>query len=133
MPDRHGVRDRIGVSDVNVGAIFGFGAGLAAVGLAVYLIVWLLFVYFDRRELPEGPTRFPLAVGHEMRLPPEPRLQVNPRDEMRRLRGTQEERLNRYEWVDKSAGVVRIPIAEAMRLTVQRGLPARVPSGEQAR
>ena len=33
--------------------------------------------------------------------------------------------LNGYGWVNKEAGVVRIPIAEAMRLTVERGLPSR--------
>ena len=33
--------------------------------------------------------------------------------------------LNTYGWVDKNAGVVRIPIGEAMKLTIERGLPAR--------
>jgi hypothetical protein len=31
--------------------------------------------------------------------------------------------------VDREAGTVRIPIAEAMRLTVERGLPAREATG----
>ena len=30
--------------------------------------------------------------------------------------------LDSYGWVDKDAGVVRIPIEEAMKLTVERGL-----------
>ena len=33
--------------------------------------------------------------------------------------------LDSYGWVDKNAGVVRIPIDEAMKLTLERGLPAR--------
>jgi hypothetical protein len=33
--------------------------------------------------------------------------------------------LSGYGWVDKNAGTVRIPIEEAMRLTVERGLPSR--------
>jgi len=33
--------------------------------------------------------------------------------------------LTTYGWVDRNAGIVRIPIDEAMRLTTQRGLPAR--------
>lgn len=117
-------------SDVNIRAIFGFGAGLTAVGLAVYLVVWLLFMYFDRREAPLGPSDFPLAVGHETRQPPEPRLQVTPREDLRQLRASQEQLLNSYQWVDKAAGTVRIPISEAMKLTVQRGLPVRQPLTE---
>ena len=33
--------------------------------------------------------------------------------------------LDSYGWVDKNAGIVRIPIDEAMKLTLQRGLPTR--------
>ena len=33
--------------------------------------------------------------------------------------------LGSYGWVDKNAGVVRIPIDAAMKLTLERGLPAR--------
>jgi hypothetical protein len=33
--------------------------------------------------------------------------------------------LDNYGWVDKNAGIVRIPIDEAIRLTLQRGLPTR--------
>jgi hypothetical protein len=117
--------DRHEESDVNIRSIFMFAFWLAAVAGVTLVVVRLLFFYFDRREQAAGPSPFPIAVGHEMRLPPEPRLQTAPRDAMEQLRMRQEERLNRYEWVDKSAGVVRIPIAEAMKLTVQRGLPAR--------
>ena len=34
-------------------------------------------------------------------------------------------RRNGYGWVAQDQGTVRIPIAEAMRLTVERGLPVR--------
>jgi hypothetical protein len=118
-------------SDVDIWAIFLFGTGLIAVALAVYLAVWLLFGYFDRREASTGPAGFPLAVGHETRLPPEPRLQVAPREDLQQLRARQQALLDSYQWVDKTAGIVRIPISEAMKLTVQRGLPTRAALGEQ--
>jgi hypothetical protein len=35
----------------------------------------------------------------------------------------QEAILNSYGWVDKEAGVVRIPIERAIELTLERGLP----------
>ena len=52
-------------SDVNIRAIFGFGAGLIAVSLVVYLVVWLLFVYFDRREASTEPAG--VSVGRRPR------------------------------------------------------------------
>ena len=33
--------------------------------------------------------------------------------------------LNNYGWVDKEAGVIRIPIERAIELTLERGLPTR--------
>jgi hypothetical protein len=68
---------------------------------------------------------FPLAAGQESRLPPEPRLQTNPRQDLRDLRSAEDTVLTGYGWVDKNAGIARIPIGEAMKLTVERGLPAR--------
>ena len=119
MPIRHEE------SDVNVSAILGFGAGLAAMTIAVFFVVWLLFVYFDRRERPTAPPAYPLAAGQDLRLPPEPRLQAAPREDLRALRAREDALLTDYQWVDKAVGTVRIPIAEAMRLTVERGLPSR--------
>jgi hypothetical protein len=33
--------------------------------------------------------------------------------------------LSSYGWLDRNAGVVRIPIDRAMKMTVERGLPVR--------
>jgi hypothetical protein len=40
--------------------------------------------------------------------------------------------LQGYHWVDQSAGVVQIPIDQAMELLAQRGLPARSAAESQA-
>jgi len=112
-------------SDVDIGAIFKIGMGLVILAAAIHVVVWLLFVYFNGREATNLPTRYPLAAGQELRLPPAPRLQVTPRQDLRDLRAREDQALNSYQWVDRSAGIVRIPIAEAMKLTVERGLPAR--------
>jgi hypothetical protein len=127
MSDTHAPLDNAHVhheeSDVNITAIFGFGAGLAAVVLASAIVVWLLFRYFDKREA--AATRaYPMAAT-EAQVPPEPRLQEHPRQDLRELRAGEDRLLQSYGWVDREAGVVRIPIGEAMRLTVERGLPAR--------
>jgi hypothetical protein len=112
-------------SDVNIRAIFGFGIGLAVAGIVISFFVWVLFEYFEARENRKVTPEFPLAAQQGNRLPPEPRLQTNPRADLADLRAQEENVLNTYGWVDKNASVVRIPIAEAMKLTVQRGLPAR--------
>jgi hypothetical protein len=118
-------------SDVNFRAILTFAAGLLVLGAVVYFVVWLLFGYLTRREnAASASPEYPLAVGQEDRLPPEPRLQRNPRQDMKDLRESEDILLKSYDWVDKNGGVVRIPIDEAMTLTLQRGLPSR-PASEQ--
>jgi len=115
-------------SDVNIRAIFGFGLGLFVVAVFVHLAVFLLFRYFSNgQEAAKRVRQYPLAAGQENRLPPEPRLQTNPRQDLLDLRAQEDQLLNGYSWVDRNAGVVRIPIDDAMKLVVQRGLPARGP------
>jgi len=112
-------------SDVNIGAIFGFGAGLMVVAAVASLVVYVLFGFFDARARLGAPAEYPLAVAQEDRVPPEPRLQTNPREDLSDLRAKEDQILGSYGWVDKNAGVVRIPIDAAMKLTLERGLPAR--------
>jgi hypothetical protein len=112
-------------SDVNIRGVFAFAGGLATVTVVVGFIVWGLFVYFNTRA--EGTTRpeFPLSAAQEHREPPEPRLQTNPREDLRELRDAEQDTLTTYGWVDRNAGIVRIPIDDAIKLTLQRGLPSR--------
>ena len=112
-------------SDVNILAILGFGVALLVFAVVIHLVIWVVFRYFDAREAQRVPVEYPLATSQGARVPPEPRLQTNPREDLRDLRAKEEEILESYGWVDQRAGVVRIPISEAMKLTVQRGLPAR--------
>lgn len=111
-------------SDVNIRGIFIFAAGLALVAVMIHLAVLALFDYFDGREKAQVTAERRLPV-EEPRLPPEPRLQVAPRQDLADFRAREDDILNGYHWVDKHAGVVRIPIGDAMKLTVQRGLPVR--------
>ncbi len=112
-------------SDVNISAVFGFGAALVVVALLINLMTYVLFNYFDARERRAVAPQYPLAVGQGNRLPPEPHLQTHPREDLAELRAKEDEILTTYGWVDRNAGVVRIPIDEAVRLTLERGLPSR--------
>jgi hypothetical protein len=117
-------------SDVNIYAVFAFGAGLLVIGAIVSLLIFVLFRYLDVREAARVPPAYPLAISRETRMPPEPRLQTDPRQDLSDLLAKEDELLTSYGWVDKNAGVVRIPIDQAIKLTLERGLPART---EQAR
>jgi hypothetical protein len=120
-------------SDINIRAIFGFGLGLLVVAVVIHIGIYFVFVFFSTREASaKGARNYPLAAGQENRLPPEPRLQTTPRQDLRDLRAAEDQILSGYRWVDRNAGIVRIPISEAMRLTLQRGLPARPAPKDQA-
>lgn len=101
-----------------------FAVGLTAVMIVVYLAVGVIFAMFNAEET-NNAREYPLAAEQEQRLPPEPRLQTNPRGDLRELRDQETDLLTKYRWVDKNAGVVRIPIDRAMQLTLERGLPTR--------
>jgi hypothetical protein len=119
-------------SDVNIRAIFGFGAALVVVAIVIHVLIYVLFGFFTRREGLTVPAEYPLAAAQGNRVPPQPRLQENPRQDLSDLRAKEDQVLGSYGWVDRNAGVVRIPIDAAMKLTLERGLPARTPN-EQTR
>ena len=112
-------------SDINITGVLVFGAVLLGAALVIGFLVWLLFGYFARREAGRVTPQFPLAATQEQRLPAEPRLQTSPRQDLIDFHTQEDVVLNNYGWVDKNAGTVRIPIDEAMRITVRRGLPTR--------
>jgi hypothetical protein len=113
-------------SDVNIRAIFNFAIGLFIVAAAVHIAIYFLFVFLSTRAATASAVRsYPLSIGQEDRLPPEPRLQTNPRQDLQDLRTAEDQILNSYRWLDRNAGVVGIPVNDAMKLTLQRGLPSR--------
>ena len=134
MADLHGIDNpdvRHETSDVNIRAVFGFGLGLIVTAVFIYFGIWLLFKFFESREAHGGARQFPMAIGQENREPPMPRLQTNPRQDLLDLRKQEDDLLSSYGWVEKAGGEVRIPIGEAMKLTVQRGLPTRTEQGKR--
>ena len=127
MADQHQVNPEVDHehSDVNIRAILGFGAALVVVAAVVHLLIYGLFSYFDGREGVKVPSAYPLAASQGHHEPPEPRLQTDPRQDLADMRAKEDEVIGSYGWVDKNAGIVRIPIDAAMKLTLERGLPAR--------
>lgn len=55
---------------------------------------------------------------------PTPRLQDDAVRDMNMMRSAEDKLLNHYTWIDKNSGAVRIPVARAMEVLAERGLPA---------
>jgi hypothetical protein len=108
--------------DVNTRTILIFVSVLFVV-LAITLVSMRgLFGYFSATQ-NLGPGASPF--DNSRALPPTPRLQVDPGADLDQVRGTQEEMLNSYGWVDKASGTVHVPIDRAMDLLIERKLPVR--------
>ncbi len=118
--DQSGGYERRDLS-LRVVGIFFLGLTVAVAGVLL-LMAWL-FDYFDAREARRDTPPSPLAGAPSP--PPEPRLQVNAPKDLKAMRAAEDAALNTYGWVDRKAGVVRIPIDRAMDLLAERGLPAR--------
>lgn len=63
-------------SDVYIGGIARFVAGLSVLTIAVFFLMWGLLRMFETRT--KEPPRSPMAFSDQERLPPEPRLQGAP-------------------------------------------------------
>jgi hypothetical protein len=111
-------------SDINIAAIFKFGLWLTIIAAAVHVVIWLMFVWLQSAAASADVPN-PLRVGPDVRVPPEPRLQVEPRQDLSLYLERETALLDGYRWIDKNAGLVRIPIDEAMKRLVERGVPAR--------
>lgn len=115
--------------DVKVGAIYW---SLIALGLAtVAALIISTFVYRLTSHLaassdaPPPPSR--AALGKD--YPPEPRLQGMPGhefDAQKDLRYKLKADIDaneKLEWIDKNAGIARIPVEDAMKIIAEKGLP----------
>jgi hypothetical protein len=112
-------------TDVNVRPIFVAGIGLALALIFVGALMLGLFDLFAAHEARVSPPANPLAAAEGPRLPPEPRLQVHPVKDLRELREAEDNLLDHYGWVDKNAGVVRIPIERAIDLLAAKAGTAK--------
>ncbi|MFN0086511.1 MAG: hypothetical protein ACKVX9_14075 [Blastocatellia bacterium] len=104
----------------------------------VFVIVKGLMWGFNKMDEMNPPTPATTVATDERKLPPEPRLQGAPTggstatsdvvsplplDEMKIYREQVEQKAASYGWVNKEAGVARIPIDRAKELIVEKGLP----------
>jgi hypothetical protein len=118
-------------SDANIPDLLKFGFWMALViAVTLFAMKWT-FHYMERTQtvsVPAGPFTRPRE------LPPSPRLQVEPHQELKDYCEAEVKELNSYGWINQRLHVVRIPIDRAMDLVLQNGLPVRAsgPTGAAA-
>ncbi|MBM4244185.1 MAG: hypothetical protein FJ148_10265 [Deltaproteobacteria bacterium] len=112
-------------------------AGVLFVVLAILsvVVVAILRPLMIASQEKRNPPASPLAASYGRTEPPAPRLQVDPALDIYEHRNAERQVLTTYGWVDRRAGVVRIPIERAMDLLAERGIappPAAAPPAADA-
>jgi hypothetical protein len=107
------------VRDLKLRPILWAGVGLLVLAVVVHVAMLLVLNLFASRESKQSPPASPLAGAYGLKAPPQPRLQTEPLGDLGQLHAAEDAALTGYGWVDKQAGIVRIPIERAMELTAQ--------------
>jgi hypothetical protein len=129
--------------DLQASGILYFLLGLAVVTLLCIVALRGAFAVLDHREKTLEPPVNPLVTNvpadtrhiapeYPQSAFPNPKLEEDERGQLNGILLNEEKTLNSYGWVDEKGGAVRIPIARAMELLAQRGLPVRPPGAASA-
>src|SRR5258707_199482 len=129
--------------DISVRGVVYFLAGLALSVVFVYLIAAEVYSHLDKRSASEQAPVNPLVTNapadtrhisgdYPQSSFPNPKLEEDERGQLNDIRLKEEQTLSTYDYIDKNAGTIRIPIDRAMDLIAQRGLPVRSQSGTTA-
>jgi hypothetical protein len=130
-------------SDVSIRAVLWVIVIFIVFGIVAQIALWLLYRRFARMERLRNTA--PLTAMQrpaDMSVPQnQPLLQPFPRKlpggavqtptsdtpvtDLADMRAAEQRVLTSYGWVDPQKGVVHIPIDEAMKLTLQQGLPVQ--------
>lgn len=118
--------------DLSTRVVVIFGISLLVAALVIHVAVWWMYAWMGRANESAYTREYPLAAVGAPQPPPAPRLQTQPREDLKRMRQEEDRVLSGYGWAaDPSTGRVRLPVDRAMQLLLEQGLPARAgaPSG----
>jgi hypothetical protein len=94
--------------------------------LALVVVTAVVVLHFVLRDLVM--PRHAQAILQTGAIPPEPRLQPSPRNDLAVFRAQKETLVSSYAWTDASHAYARIPISRAMQIYTRRHANA-APSG----
>jgi len=110
-------------SDLSIRVLF---TGLFVLVAVTSMAVWAMsamFGFLQQRQADRMPPSAPLVQTDV--VAPEPRLETSPREVRDRIDALREMQETTYTWLDRDAGIARIPVSRAMEILAERGLPHR--------
>ena len=100
-------------------------AGVLVLVIAHVLAALLYFLLADFAR-DRATVSVPLPKSAEANaLPPEPRLQQAPPQDLKTFRAREDWELNNYHWIDQQHGIAAIPIEDAIKILAATGIPAK--------
>lgn len=120
--------------DVGLRPILKFLISLAVGVIASFVMTVFLYHGLTKYWSDSYDVMPPSHEGTGATLPPEPMLQgmpghqADPQQDMRDKLKADTEENNKFGWVDQSNGIGQIPVKDAMKLIVEKGLPAAAPT-----
>lgn len=108
-------------TDARLAVPIWFGIGVAALTGGALLGMFLLFHSFERAANARDQARLLRDGAAEAEIEERPPW---PEEQLELLREHERSALEKYGWVDREKGVVRIPITKAMEIMVERAPPS---------
>lgn len=115
--------------DISTRGVLWFAAAMVVAAVVMHIGVWLFELALGQVYAP-GPVAS--RIGRPQIEAPPPQLQSSPAADLQQMRAEEDVILNSYGWINREAGIIRIPIERAMEITSKRGLPVRQQRGKEA-
>jgi hypothetical protein len=105
--------------EANVRAVWITGLVLSGVVGGAFVVILGLMAWLEATHPPQE-----MQAGNEAETKSDPDWNVPP--QVQQLRTKEQQFLNTYQWVDRSAGVARLPLDRALEIIAANGLPESI-------
>jgi hypothetical protein len=111
-------------TDASAGATYRAGLTILGAMFLVALVLVPMYRLLGRREKAEQAPAATVLKADPNAVPSAfPRLVTSEPAALAEFRAQEDALLTSYGWVEKDRGIARMPIAEAMKIVAERGLP----------
>ena len=116
--------------DIDTRTILSYLLYLAISVAAAFIVSVFVFKFTSKMAADSDTPMAPVHQGIGATMPPEPMLQgipghtSDPQLDLREKRETDEAANEKLDWINKQAGIAQIPVDEAMKIIVSKGLPS---------
>lgn len=116
--------------ELDFGWIWKFLGVIGGTTVVMFVAMWFLSDVLDQRLADSQPEGSPLLEVGQTTIPPEPHLQAESYADWAEMQTAQDHENATFGWVDRDAGRVRVPVAEAMDRIATEGLPTFEATGD---